>query len=511
MNVAQLLTRAGRSFGDRPAIAIGPDDQQTYAVLAEKVARMASTLGDHPDLEPGDRVALVMRNVPAYLEALFAVWHAGLVAVPINAKLHQREFAYILEHCGARLCLVTPDLTGTVEAAAADAPGLRHIIDVDSPEYGLLAGGTPREPAARAGNDPAWLFYTSGTTGRPKGAMLSHRNLMTMTAGYFTDVDPVACTNSLLHAAPMSHGSGLYILPHVAAGARNVIPASGGFDPDEIFHLLESHPEVSFFSAPTMVKRLTVAARNRDIRVGNLKTVVYGGGPMYLADIEDALARFGNRFVQIYGQGETPMTITALAKRYHIDREHPRYRERLGSVGIPQSLIEVRVTDEAGRTLPPGDLGEVRVRGDSVMLGYWRDQAATDDTLVDGWLCTGDIGTFDEDGFLALRDRSRDVIITGGANVYPREVEEVLLAHPDVDEVAVIGEPHPDWGEVVAAIVVPASRRRPADQELDAFCLEHIARFKRPKVYRHVDELPKNAYGKVLKTVLRAQGPEADG
>lgn len=506
MNVAHLLARAGRSFGDRPATALGPDDRQTYAALAHRVAAMAATLEHQFGAERGGRVALVMRNAPEYIEALFAVWHAGLVAVPVNAKLHEREIAYILDHSGARLCFVTPDLATAVATAAAEASDLQRIVDVSSRDYAALANGVPGQPVERAPDDPAWLFYTSGTTGRPKGAMLSHRNLAVMTAGYFTDVDPIECTNSLLHAAPMSHGSGLYILPHVAAGARHVIPESRGFDPDEIFDVLERHGEVSLFGAPTMVKRLTEAARDRSVRTGNLKTMVYGGGPMYLADIEDALDRFGNRFAQIYGQGETPMTITALPKRFHRERGHPRWRERLGSVGIPQSLIEVRVADDGGNALPAGEVGEIRVRGDSVMLGYWRDASATAETIVDDWLCTGDMGSFDADGFLTLRDRRKHVIISGGANIYPREVEEVLLLHPDVREAAVIGESHPDWGEIVVAVIAPIAGRRPAEQELDGFCLARIARFKRPRIYRYVDELPKNAYGKVVKDMLAGAG-----
>jgi long-chain acyl-CoA synthetase len=258
------------------------------------------------------------------------------------------------------------------------------------------------------------------------------------------------------------------------------------------------------FAAPTMVKRLVDHARDAHPSLDGLRTVIYGGGPMYLADIQDALAVMGQRFAQIYGQGESPMTITALGKHHHAATSHPRYAHRLASVGVAQSAVEVIVAGRDDRPVAPGEPGEVLVRGDSVMKGYWRNPEATAATLANGWLHTGDVGALDADGFLTLMDRSKDMIISGGSNVYPREVEEVLLMHPGVQEVSVVGRKHADWGEEVVAFVVCAPGREVTGAELDALCLEHIARFKRPKHYRFVGELPKNNYGKVLKTELRA-------
>jgi len=231
--------------------------------------------------------------------------------------------------------------------------------------------------------------------------------------------------------------------------------------------------------------------------------VVYGGGPMYAADIEAAIRQMGQRFVQIYGQGECPMGITALSRTQLADVTHAWYAERLASVGLAQSNVEVCVASSDGRILPSGEAGEVLVRGDTVMAGYWRNPEASGHTLRDGWLWTGDLGAFDADGFLTLKDRSKDMIISGGTNIYPREVEEVLLRHPAVREVAVIGRPDPEWGEAVVAYVVPQPGRTLDPAELDALCLENIARFKRPRHYQLLDELPKNNYGKVLKTALR--------
>jgi long-chain acyl-CoA synthetase len=238
--------------------------------------------------------------------------------------------------------------------------------------------------------------------------------------------------------------------------------------------------------------------------VSGLKTIVYGGGPMYVADCLKALDVLGPRLVQIYGQGESPMTITALGRAHHVDRAHPRFLERLASVGLPYASVEVMVADEDDRPLSAGETGEVLVRGDTVMRGYWNRPDATAAALRGGWLHTGDVGALDADGFLTLKDRSKDLIISGGTNIYPREVEEVLLAHASVAEASVVGAPHPEWGEEVVAFVVLRPGASADEAALDRQCLDHIARFKRPKRYRFVDALPKNNYGKVLKTALRS-------
>jgi long-chain acyl-CoA synthetase len=282
-----------------------------------------------------------------------------------------------------------------------------------------------------------------------------------------------------------------------------VVPESDGFDPAEVLDLLAFHRDVSFFAAPTMVKRLADAALQSGARAEGLQTLVYGGGPMYAADLERATQAFGHRLAQIYGQGESPMTITALSKSHHADVAHPRHRERLASVGVPHSVVEVAIRDPEGNDAAPGQVGEVCVRGDVVMSGYWNNPEATAAALRAGWLWTGDLGSQDPDGFLTLRDRSKDLIVSGGSNIYPREVEEVLLLHPGVAEASVVGRPDPEWGEAVIAFVV-ARGEAPRVEELDRLCLDHIARFKRPKEYRFVASLPKNHYGKVLKAELRA-------
>lgn len=504
MNLAVWVERHGRQRGDAPALADGERVHATWAEFAARIAAAAAGLRDEFGLAAGDRVAIVMRNRPEYLEAQFTIWHAGLVAVPVNARLHRDEIAYILEHSGTAVVVTDDEHAEDVASLLGTVASLRAVVVAPGDGWDRLAASSPIPLVDRRPDDAAWLFYTSGTTGRPKGATLTNRNLMMASLSYFADIDPISPHDSILHAAPLSHGSGLYGLPHVARGAVSVIPHSGGVDGTEIAALLRRWPGMSFFAAPTMIKRLVDDPAIAGGDLTNLKTIIYGGAPMYLADLEAALAVFGSRLAQIYGQGETPMTITGLSKADHADHDHPRWRDRLQSVGTARTDVEVRIVDEADRELPVGEIGEIVVRGDVVMAGYWNQPEASAESLRGGWLHTGDVGSFDDDGYLTLRDRSKDLIISGGMNIYPREVEEALLLNPGVAAVSVVGRPDAEWGEAVVAFVVAAdAAASPTTGELDQTCLDHIARFKRPKEYRFVDSLPTNNYGKVLKRELR--------
>ncbi|HEX2540172.1 MAG TPA: AMP-binding protein [Caldimonas sp.] len=504
MSLASLLLRKAREAPERAAILAGAAVHATHRQWACRSAGAARRFRE-AGLAPGDRVLLFMRNHPRYLELLWGAWWAGLVVVPVNATLHRREVEWIVANAQARWGFVTGDV------APDPIAGLERQIDVASAEADALldasADAFTASPVERAPDDLAWLFYTSGTTGRPKGVMITHRNLMTMGLAYFVDVDPVAADDAMVYAAPMSHGAGLYAVPHLMAGARHVVPASGGVDPAEMFELGWTLGPLSTFVAPTIVRRLVDHAEDAGIdpaaSARAFKTIVYGGAPMYVADIRRAMRVMGPRFVQIYGQGETPMVGTALSRAHLADTAHPRHAERIASVGIAQTPVQVRVADAEGQALPTGEVGEVLVKGDSVMAGYWRDPAATAAAIRDRWLFTGDVGSLDADGFLTLKDRSKDLIISGGSNIYPREVEEVLLTVPGVAEAAVVGAFDAEWGEVVVAFVVAEPGAEPTSAALDARCLATMARFKRPKRYVWVDALPKNNYGKVLKTVLR--------
>lgn len=506
MSLVHLLLRHARQTPERAAICHGTEAWATHGQWAQRSSGLAQRMVA-AGLVPGDRVVLFMHNHPRYLEILWAAWWAGLVVVPVNAKLHPREAEWIVANAGARWGFVSHDV------APAPLAGLERQIDVASTTCDDLLAPVSDALAVpvieRNAQDVAWLFYTSGTTGRPKGVMLTHRNLMTMGLTYFVDVDPVGADDVIAYAAPMSHGAGIYAIPHLMAGARHVVPASGGVDPAELFALGEALGPLSTFAAPTIVKRLVDHAEQHgisaDASARAFKTIVYGGAPMYAADMARALRVMGPRFVQIYGQGETPMVGTALSRQQLADTTHPRWAERMASVGVAQTPVQVRVADTDGRSLPTGEVGEVLIKGDSVMAGYWLNPEASAAAVRDGWLFTGDVGCLDADGFLTLKDRSKDLIISGGSNIYPREVEEVLLTAPGVAEAAVVGAPDAEWGEVVVAFVVAQAGAGVTTEALDAHCLTQMARFKRPKRYVLVDELPKNNYGKVLKTALRTR------
>lgn len=496
MNMAHWLARTAQVSGDAPALFRGERQEADYAGFYRAASGVAAALAER-GVEPGDRVALFMKNVPDYLVALYGIWICGAAAVPINAKLHAKEAAFIIEASGAKLAFVTAGMG----EALSDVVDMA-CVNTGGDAFAAMAATDPMEIEARKDDDLAWLFYTSGTTGQPKGVVITHGMLMSMSLAYLADVDEVAAEDAAFYMAPMSHGAGLYALIHVLKGARHICPASGGFDADELLEAARTQGPLSMFMAPTMVRRITDAARAAGDKAGGIKTIVYGGGPMYVADIIDAVDWFGPKFVQIYGQGECPMAITALSREEVADRETPGWEARLASVGRAQSVVEVAIGDEAGNLLAPGAVGEIMVRGRPVMPGYWQNPDATAKTIRDGWLMTGDMGFLDEDGFLTLRDRSKDVIISGGTNIYPREVEEALLTLDGVREVSVIGRPSAEWGEDVVAFVVADGVDEAA---LDAHCLAQIARFKRPKAYFFTDDLPKNNYGKILKTELRAR------
>jgi acyl-CoA synthetase (AMP-forming)/AMP-acid ligase II len=503
MNIAQWLAATALERPTSPALLTGTDVESDYAGFANTAATVAAHLTHDYGVGPGHRVGIYLENSTRYLECLFGIWWAGAVAVPINHKLHGLEVATIVEDADPTAVFSTPAESEPLTAAGIRAP----IVPVPDRDWSGVTAPVSDAPAAREMGDCAWIFYSSGTTGRPKGVMLSNANLIAMSLCHLADVDAIGRDEAALYAAPMSHGAGLYGLIHVRMGSRHVVPVSGRFEPDEVLTLAKATRNVSIFAAPTMVRRLVDTARARGEDGDGLKTVIYGGGPMYLADIQDAISVMGQRFVQIYGQAESPMTITALSRARHEDVGHV---QRLSSVGTVQSAVSIRIAGPDGQPVPPGITGDVEVKGATVMLGYWRNPAATADAIRDGWLRTGDLGHLDESGFLTLAGRSKDVIISGGTNIYPREVEDALVAHPDVREAAVIGIPDREWGEVVVAFVVPHGGAHLDPDDLDTHCLRSIARFKRPRRYHVVAELPKNNYGKVPKTELRAVARRLD-
>jgi len=509
MNVGQFLTKAARNFPHNTAIVRG-EQSWTYDEFNRRTSQLCHALTAQ-GLEPGDNVALLMTNCGEMLEAMFACFRSGYGAVPINFRLHPNEFAYIIDHSQSRVVITSPEFNEPLQSVIDLVPRVESVITTDGAsgevlDYESLLADQPHE-CSDVDVDPddvAWLFYTSGTTGRPKGAMLTHRNLVAMSMGFFTDMYPDGGPNPVtLHAAPLSHGSGLYALPNVARAATHVIPSNTSFDPVDIFECIQRHRVTNIFVAPTMLRRLIDHPEIDRFDLGSLVSVIYGGAPMLVEDLLRALERLGPCLVQLYGQGESPMTITYLPHHDHVLDGTPLEHQRLGSAGIARTDVEIEIVDAEDRRVEVGQTGEIVTRSDLVMKGYWRDPEATARTLRGGWLHTGDVGFLDEAGYLFLMDRSHDMIISGGENIYPREIEEVLVRHPAVREVAVIGIPDEEWGESVKAVVSTVEGGEVTGQELIDFCRDHIASYKKPRSVDFVDELPRNNYGKIVKRELR--------
>jgi acyl-CoA synthetase (AMP-forming)/AMP-acid ligase II len=500
MNVGELLRKAARTHRARSAIE-DSSRALTYGELDLRTDRIAAGLLDL-GLAPGDRVALLVPNRVELVECLFAIFKAGLVAVPLNVRLHPREITYILSNSAAAALVLDSDLdTARDVGTTASSSGTVRIVDaMDLPE------AERRRPAIDIGHrDPAWLFYTSGTTGRPKGAVLTHGNLKAMTMSCLADLYSFQPEDVVLHAAPLTHGSGLYLLPSIARGASNLIQ-QGSFSPTAVFESVARRGVTAIaFLAPTQIVAMIEHPDAARADMLTLSCVIYGGGPMYVRHIRQALDLWGPIWVQLYGQGETPMTGTYLRREDHLGEGEDQER-RLGSIGIPRTDIELRIVDHEDSVLEAGKIGELIIRGDTVMSGYWNDPDSSAEALRDGWLRTGDLGYQDDDGYVHLVDRAKDMIISGGNNIYAREVEDAILAHPAVVEVAVVGVPDDYWGESVHACIVPRADASVTEAEIIDHCRTRLASYKKPSSVEFVTELPKNAYGKVLKRELRKPG-----
>jgi len=512
MNLAVWLARNAALGPDHPAVRHG-EDVVTYAQLSDRVSRLAGFLRER-GLTPGDRVGILQWNGLRLLETLLAAIHGGFCVVPVNARATAYEAAQVLDDAQVGAIVYGAEYAEHAMAVEGSQP-LRICLQADATadvhyDEAINQASGPLALQAVAPDDVAWLFYTSGTTGRPKGAMLTHRNLLAMVLAYLADLRDLRSDHVVLHAAPLTHGSGLYALPAIARGATQVITTSRSFDPEEILATVRSRRVTDIaFLTPTMVKWLTEAHQGSPTPAQSLEHVVYGGAPMYREDLRAALQAFGPVFSQIYGQAEAPVTIARLTREDHVGESVQR-ADVLGAAGRAYTSVEVEVAvaDGAGAgVIVPVGPGELVTRSDVVMKGYWQNPDATADSLRDGWLRTGDVGRIDPDGLVFLVDRSKDVIISGGANVYPREVEEVILRHDAVRAAVVVGAPDETWGERVVAVLVlePGGDQERAQEQLDALCREYLSDYKRPRRYDWIDELPVSPYGKVLKREVRAR------
>lgn len=510
MNVSNLLTKSALAYPDNVAVVRGTQ-RMTYAQLNARVNRLANAL-TRLGIRRGENVAILQYNYPQTIESIFACFKAGVGSVPINFRLHPNEFGFIIDHSESAAVILSPEFNESILSIHDRIPKARHHLITLSGAGGELLDyekllSMESDQCVDADVEPddlAWLFYTSGTTALPKGAMLTHRNLLAMTMSFYADMCPgFGPDDAILHAAPLSHGSGLYALPNTGKAATHVFLESKSFDPELTFKIIQECRVTNMFVAPTMVKMMIESPALDQYDHRSLKSLIYGGAPMLVEDLKKAMAKLGPCLVQLFGQGESPMTITYLPHRDHVLQGTPAQMKRLASAGLARTNVEVKIFDQEDKERSPGEIGEIVTRSDVVMKGYWRNPETTRETIKSGWLHTGDMGYMDERGYLFIMDRSKDMIISGGENIYPREIEEVIVKHPAVREVAVIGIPDPKWGEAIKAVVSLIEGTSVTEDELIAFCRDNIASYKKPKSIDFVDELPKNNYGKILKRELR--------
>jgi acyl-CoA synthetase (AMP-forming)/AMP-acid ligase II len=500
VNIANFLARSAARFGPRPAVS-WRGSTITFSELDLRSSGLAHAITTFYGFKPGSRMAVFMDNRPELLEGMFASFRAGGVAVPCNSRSTVAELQFILTDCDAAVVLTDEAHAATAVEAARGRP---VVVAGDHYETLIHSGPLPESVPVvdRTPEDIAWLFYTSGITGRPKGAMLSHGALNFVIVAWHSDLMPLDEADVTLHVAPLSHGAGFHALAATAVGAHQVVADQVRFDPEAVLMQIREHGVTNTWMVPTQIIRISQVGPDSD-SLPTLRHVLYGSAPMSPTATRQAINVFGRIFIQLYGMGETPMTISSLRANDHIE-------ELIGSAGFPRLGLEVRVVDDEDGALPDGQVGEVVVRGPSVMSGYWGQPDASASALRNGWLHTGDLGRFSSKGVLTLLDRTKDVIISGGSNVYAVEVERVLEAHPKVREAAVVGIPDELWGERVAAAIVASDPGDRLWSELETLCRGQLSDYKVPRRYRFVDELPRNTYGKVLKGELRRVLTEAE-
>jgi fatty-acyl-CoA synthase len=503
--IGVMVERCARHYGPDAAIVHG-DKRITYAEFISDVRRTGRALLGL-GLQRGDRVAILMNDRPELLAVMYGVQWAGLAIVPLNAKLASADHAYILSDSGARVLCHDAAFAPRVLDIREES-GVEFFVSVDDEgvldgghDFSRLIGAEDDGPGAPevAADDLVSIFYTGGTTGRPKGVAHSHRTLL---AAFISETLEMGLGDRdvFAHVAPMTHAGGAFALPIWMRGGTNLI--LGGFDPEQLLDAIPRHGVTSSLMVPTMIYVLLEQAANADVDTSSLRTIAYGAAPMGREPLLAALERFGPVFAQLYGQTEAPNQLTVLRKQDHADALASGNHEVLSSCGRPVTIADVRIADDDLRDVAPGEAGEIVARGPHVMLGYWNKPDETAETIRDGWLCTGDIAKTDERGYVYIVDRKKDMIISGGFNVYPKEVEQALFEHPAVRDACVIGIPDEKWGETVKAVVVTDGAELD-ESDLIGWVKERKGSVLAPKSVDFVEEIPLTAVGKHDKPALR--------
>lgn len=505
MNLATFVTQAARRLGDRPALVMG-ERRWSWAELDARVDALAAALQDR-GLARGDRVMCQSQNCMEMFQAMFAVWRAGGVWVPANFRQTADEVVYLTQSAGARFMLCNAAFPGHAAACAEAVPGL-SLIALGEADFGPsvealtdAAMGRRVPPVAVDRDDPCWFFFTSGTTGRPKASVLTHGQMAFVVTNHLADLMPGLTPDASLVVAPLSHGAGVHQLTQVARGVPTVLMPSERFDAPTVWRLVEEWRVSTIFTVPTILKLMVEDPSVQAHDHSSLRYVIYAGAPMYREDQRRALATLGTVLVQYFGLGEVTGNITVLPPWLHSAADETR----TGTCGYPRTGIEVQIQDDEGREVAPGETGEICCIGPAVFAGYFQNPQANAKSFRDGWFRTGDLGHMDAQGFVYITGRASDMFISGGSNIYPREIEEKILTHPAVTEVAVLGMPDPLWGEVGWAVCVLRDGMSVTAEELAAHLDGMLSRYKRPQRFLFWDALPKSAYGKITKKMVREE------
>ena len=504
MNLSHYLTESARRHPDDIGLVWGAA-RWTWREIEARATAFAAALRDRYGAEKGDRILVQSANCNQMFEAAFACWKLGCIWVPANFRQTPDEVAWLARSSGAKGLLVGAGF-GDHIAACADLVSFTVTIGGDGPDdYDTLItnhAGVGVVPVAVDRDDPAWFFFTSGTTGKLKAAVLTHGQMAFVITSHLCDLMPATGpSDASVVVAPLSHGAGIHQLAQVAHGVKTILPAGARFDPAEIWALVEEWRVTNIFTVPTIVKLLVEHGSVHTHDHSSLRYVIYAGAPMYRADQVRALAVLGPVLVQYFGLGEVTGNITVLPPAHHSGDDAVM---RIGTCGFARTGMQVQVQDAKGGECAPGETGEIAVIGPAVFAGYHDNPKANASSFRDGWFLTGDLGHMDSEGFLYLTGRASDMYISGGSNIYPREIEEKILLHPDISETAVLGVPDPTWGEVGVAVCV-ARGDLPDVAEFLEWLGTRLPRYKMPKTVVFWPEMPKSAYGKITKKMIRAE------
>ncbi|NHC62072.1 acyl-CoA synthetase [Paenalcaligenes suwonensis] len=508
-NLGSLLTDVSHRLPHELAYVQGTQ-RYTWQELNARVDAMAHAL-QQLGVGHGDKILVHSKNRIQLFESCWVAFKLGAVWVPTNVRITEHEISYLAQHSGASVIIYDEGYESHVLACHEASTSIKHVIAIGEPneyEHGyekLIASHRPKGEFQAVDvqyDDPLWFFYTSGTTGMPKAGILTHGQMAFVITNHLADLMPGLTHQSRsLVVAPLSHGAGIHALVNVARGAASIVPAGSRLEPEEVWALVEKYGVDNMFTVPTIVKILVEHDSVDRYDHSSLKYVIYAGAPMYRSDQKHALQKLGKVLVQYYGLGEVTGNITVLPAALHDADDSPD--ARVGTCGYARTGMEVAILDEEGRRLAPFETGEICVRGPAVFKGYDNNDKANAEAFRFGWFHTGDIGHMDAQQFLYITGRHSDMYISGGSNVYPREIEEIFLTHDQVSEIAVLGIPDEKWGEVGVAVIVPKAGTILNTEEMQSFIQGRVARYKQPTHYFFWEHMPKSGYGKIVKKEIR--------